>query len=48
MKGNYISFLKHCKNHYYEEVNIEGFVIASIKEKEIFDEYFEKFFTKNR
>lgn len=44
-KGNYVAFLKHCGNTYYEEVNIEGFVIASIKEEER-DKYLDVFLNK--
>ena len=44
--GNIESFLSFCKSSYYEEVNIEGFVIASIKEEEIFEKYFDLFLLK--
>src|SRR5574344_41367 len=39
-KGNYESFLKYTQDHYFEEVLIEGLVIASIKDSNIFDKYF--------
>jgi len=44
-KGNPISFLKVCGTTYYEEVNIEGFVIANLKGEE-FDSYFDSFLEK--
>lgn len=43
-KGNVISFLALCETDYYEEINIEGFVIANLKEN--FDLYFDKFIEK--
>jgi len=45
-KGNYESFLSFCKDDYYEEVNIEGFVIGFIKKEEEFEKYFVKFISK--
>lgn len=44
-KGNALSFLSVCKETYYEEVNIEGFVIASLEEPN-FTKYMEKFLPK--
>ena len=44
-KGNALSFLKYPKEKYYEEVNIEGFVIASLEEKD-FLKNFDKFVSK--
>lgn len=45
LKGNAISFLKYCKEKYYEEVLIEGFVIAFLPEEQFF-QYFEKYVSK--
>ncbi len=45
-KGDVTSFLSCCGNNYYEEVLIEGLVIAGLKEKEVFEEYFEPFLLK--
>lgn len=45
-KSDYIEFLELCSDNYYEEVMIEGLVIAKIKEEKVFDEYFEKFILK--
>ncbi len=42
-KGDVFSFLKECKENYYEEVLIKGFVIAHIKEKEAFLSYFSSY-----
>ena len=44
-KGNAISFLEFSKETYYEEVNIEGFVIASLEEKDLL-KYLDKFVSK--
>lgn len=44
-KGNAKSFLKFCDSTYFEEINIEGFVIANLPPEEIeiyFDTYLEK------
>ncbi len=46
LKGNVDSFLSCCGMTYYEEVNIEGFVISSLKEEEKFDFYFHRFLPK--
>lgn len=40
------SFLSCTKDKYYEEVLIEGFVIASIKEEELFKKELERFLPK--
>ncbi len=40
------SFLNCTKDSYYEEVLIEGFIIASIKEEEFFKKEFERFLPK--
>jgi len=45
-KGDYQSFLKFCEFNFYEEVIIEGFVIANIKEEEVFYPYFKSFLSK--
>ncbi len=45
-KGNVLSFFKWCKDDFYEEVNIEGFVIALLQDKKEFDTYFKKFLPK--
>lgn len=45
-KGNYESFFTFCREEYYEEVNIEGFVIGFIKQEEEFKEYLVKFLSK--
>lgn len=42
-KGDIKSFLEKSKNTYYEEVMIKGFVIASIKEKDLFLKYLEDY-----
>ncbi len=39
LKGNALSFLNLCQSTYYEEVMIEGFVIAGLEEKD-FEKYF--------
>lgn len=41
-KTDISSFLKLTQNKYYEEIMINGFVVASIKDENIFDEYFLK------
>lgn len=46
LKGNYESFLTHCKKDYYEEVNIEGFIIGSINNDESFKKHFTNFLPK--
>ncbi len=45
-KTNYLEFLKLCKNTFYEEVLIEGLVIANIKDEKIFIEYFNEYIKK--
>ena len=40
------SFLELCENNYYEEILIEGFVIGSIKDYDLFLKYFNKFIYK--
>ncbi len=42
-KGDIVSFLECSENHYYEEVMIKGFVLASIKEKELLLTYLEPY-----
>ena len=42
-KGNIEEFLSFCQNTYYEEVNIEGFVLASIKDLDVLEKYFDSF-----
>lgn len=43
---NIINFLKVAKNKYYEEVMIQGLVIARIKEEKLFYSYFKKYLSK--
>lgn len=43
IKGNYISFLNNLDNKYYEIILLIGFVIANIKDENIFIEYFYKY-----
>lgn len=43
IKGNYISFLNNLDNKYYEIILLKGFVIANIKDENIFIEYFYKY-----
>ena len=45
-KGNIEEFLKYAQDKYYEEVMIQGLVIAHIKDEKIFDKYFKKFIKK--
>lgn len=45
-KTNYEEFLKLCKSTYYEEVIVEGLVIAAIKEEDIFLKYFYDYIEK--
>lgn len=45
-KGNIEEFLKCTKDHYYEEVMIQGLVISHIKDEKIFFSYFEEFIKK--
>ncbi len=45
-KTNIIDFLNLCESNYYEEVLIEGLVIALLKDEEIFDQYFIKYLEK--
>ena len=46
IKGNYQSFLEHSQDKYFEEVLIEGLVIASIKDEQLFINYFNKYIKK--
>ncbi len=39
-KTDFSSYFNLCQDKYYEEVMIEGFVIASIKDENQFDEAF--------
>lgn len=45
-KTDMLSFLSHITNTYYEEVMIEGFVIASIEEEHLFFKYLENYLPK--
>lgn len=45
-KGNIEEFLSFCKDRYYEEVNIEGFVLAGIKNLSLLEKYFNSFLLK--
>ncbi len=45
-KNSYIPFFTILKNKYYEENILEGLVIAQIKDKKLFDDYFKKFIKK--
>lgn len=45
-KSNYEDFLKLVTNTYYEEVLIEGLVIANIKDEKIFSKYFNSYLKK--
>ena len=45
-KGNIEEFFCFCKDKYYEEVNIEGFVLAGIKELSLLEKYFDSFVLK--
>ena len=42
-KGNIEEFLEFCQDTYYEEVNIEGFVLAKIKDLALLEKYFDSF-----
>ncbi len=42
-KSEISSFLESCQHNYYEEVMIEGFVLASIKEKETLLKYLNQY-----
>lgn len=46
IKGNYQSFLDYSQDKYFEEVLIKGLVIASIKDEEIFIDYFNQYIKK--
>lgn len=46
MKTDYLTFLSNVKNNYYEEVMLEGLVIASIKNENLFFKYFNKYIKK--
>lgn len=43
---DYQSFLKFCEETYYEEVFIQGLIIANIKEENLFLSYFKDYITK--
>lgn len=45
-KTDYLTFLKNVENDYYEEVMLEGLVIASIKDENLFFKYFNKYIKK--
>ena len=45
-KTNIEEYLKCAKDHYYEEVMIQGLVISHIKDEKKFYEYFKKYITK--
>ena len=45
-KSNIEDYLKLCKSKYYEEVLIEGIVIANLKDEKLFDKYFPKYIKK--
>ena len=45
-KGDYQSFLEHSQDKYFEEVLIEGLVIASIKDEKAFLNNFNKYIKK--
>ena len=45
-KGNIEQFLKYSQTKYYEEVMIQGLVIAHIKDEQVFYEYFKKHVNK--
>ena len=45
-KTNIEAFLKYIGNYYYEEIMIEGLVIALIKDEEIFYKYFKEYIKK--
>lgn len=44
-KTDYISFLNVMQFQYYEEILLEGFLIAHIDDKDVFLSYFKKFLT---
>lgn len=46
VKTDYLEFLKMVENNYYEEVMLEGFVIASIKDENLFFKYFSQYIKK--
>jgi 3-methyladenine DNA glycosylase AlkD len=45
-KGDIEEFLKFAQDKYYEEVMVQGLVIAKIKDEKVFDKYFKKFIKK--
>lgn len=45
-KNNSLSYLEVCKNHYYEEVLLEGFIISEIKDVKTSLSYFENWILK--
>lgn len=46
MKTDYLEFLNIIESNYYEEVMLEGLVIASIKDEKIFFKYFNNYIEK--
>lgn len=46
IKTDIVDYLKYCQANYYEEVMIEGLVIASIEDETLFDTYFLPFINK--
>lgn len=46
MKTDYLEFLKVIKNNYYEEIMLEGLVIANIKDEKLFFKYFNNYIKK--
>ncbi|MBR3720155.1 MAG: DNA alkylation repair protein [Clostridia bacterium] len=42
-KTNIEEFLQYAQDNYYEEVMIQGLVISSIKDEEIFNKYFKEY-----
>ncbi len=39
MTNSPLSFLKVCQNHYYEEINIKGFIIASLANEDYITDF---------
>ena len=46
LKTEIEEFLKYSKDRYYEEIMIQGLVIAGIKDEEVFSKYFEAHINK--
>ena len=42
-KTNIEEFLQYAQDNYYEEVMIQGLVISSIKDEELFNKYFKEY-----